>query len=121
MSKDAIAAVILAAGQGTRMKSKMPKVLHPIAGRPMLAQLMAAIDALGADPGVARRIVVVSPENGDAIQAAVPGIELAVQDPPLGTGHAVMAARENLAGFKGSHPVVRHAGHIQCSHCPIAP
>ena len=101
MSKDAIAAVILAAGQGTRMKSKVPKVLHPIAGRPMLAQLMAAIDALGAEPGVARRIVVVSPGNGDAIQDAVPGIELAVQDPPLGTGHAAMAAAENLSEFSG--------------------
>ncbi|MBT4044153.1 MAG: bifunctional UDP-N-acetylglucosamine diphosphorylase/glucosamine-1-phosphate N-acetyltransferase GlmU [Rhodospirillaceae bacterium] len=97
MSEDAIAAVILAAGQGTRMKSKLPKVLHPLAGRSMLAQLLAVVDALGAE----RHIVVVSPGNGDAIRAAVPDIEVAVQDPPLGTGHAVMAARENLAGFKG--------------------
>ena len=101
MNPDAIAAVILAAGQGTRMKSKKPKVLHPIAGRPMLAQLMATIDALAAEPGVARRIVVVSPENGDAIQRALPGIELAVQDPPLGTGHAVMAAAGKLSEFRG--------------------
>ncbi|MDE0944254.1 MAG: bifunctional UDP-N-acetylglucosamine diphosphorylase/glucosamine-1-phosphate N-acetyltransferase GlmU [Alphaproteobacteria bacterium] len=97
MSEDAIAAVILAAGQGTRMKSKLPKVLHPLAGRSMLAQLLATVNGLGAE----RHIVVVSPENGDAIGAAVPGIDLAVQDPPLGTGHAVMAARENLAGFTG--------------------
>ncbi len=101
MSQDPIAAVILAAGQGTRMKSKMPKVLHPIAGRPMLAQLMATIDALAGDPGVARRIVVVSPEHGDAIRDEVPGIELALQDPPLGTGHAAMAAGEKLAEFTG--------------------
>ena len=97
MSKQAIATVVLAAGQGTRMKSKLPKVLHPLAGRSMLAQLLATVDALGSE----RRIVVVSPDNADAIGAAVPGLETAVQDPPLGTGHAVMAARENLAGFKG--------------------
>ncbi len=101
MSKDSIATVVLAAGQGTRMKSKKPKVLHPIAGRPMLAQLMATIDDLAAAPGVARRIVVVAPDNCDAIRRAVPGIELALQDPPLGTGHAVMAAAEKLSGFNG--------------------
>ncbi|MBT5899356.1 MAG: bifunctional UDP-N-acetylglucosamine diphosphorylase/glucosamine-1-phosphate N-acetyltransferase GlmU [Rhodospirillaceae bacterium] len=97
MSKQAIATVVLAAGQGTRMKSKLPKVLHPLAGRSMLAQLLATVDALGSE----RRIVVVSPDNADAIGAAVPGLETAVQDPPLGTGHAVMATRENLAGFAG--------------------
>jgi bifunctional UDP-N-acetylglucosamine pyrophosphorylase/glucosamine-1-phosphate N-acetyltransferase len=101
MSKHQIAAVALAAGQGTRMMSKKPKVLHPIAGRPMLAQLLATVDALGEEISVERRIVVVSPGNGEAIQAAVPGIELAVQDPPLGTGHAVMATGEQLSGFSG--------------------
>ncbi len=105
MSKDpatdpaanAVATIVLAAGQGTRMKSKLPKVLHPLAGRPMLAQLLATVDALGSE----KRIVVVSPDNGAAIGGAVPGLEVAVQDPPLGTGHAVMAARENLTGFAG--------------------
>ena len=105
MSKDAIAAVILAAGQGTRMKSKKTKILHPIAGRPMLAQLMATIDALEAQNSgqfsLQRRIVVVSPENGEAIQRDVPNVELAVQDPPLGTGHAVMAAAKTLSDFAG--------------------
>ena len=93
----AITTVILAAGQGTRMKSKLPKVLHPLAGRPMLSQLLATVDAL--DPE--KRIIVVSPQNSGAIGRAVPGLEFAVQDPPLGTGHAVMAAREQLAGFTG--------------------
>ena len=97
MSQPAIATVILAAGQGTRMKSNLPKVLHPLAGRSMLAQLLAVVDALGPE----KRIVVVSPENGEAIGAAVPGLDIAVQEPALGTGHAVMAARENLAGFTG--------------------
>jgi bifunctional UDP-N-acetylglucosamine pyrophosphorylase/glucosamine-1-phosphate N-acetyltransferase len=100
MSKDSIttvAAVVLAAGQGTRMKSDLAKVLHPLAGRSMLAQLLAAVGALG----VERRIVVVSPDNGEAIQAAVSDIEIAVQDPPLGTGHAMMAAGANLSDFQG--------------------
>ncbi len=97
MSNEAIATVILAAGQGTRMKSNVTKVLHPLAGRPMLAQLLATVGALEGE----RCIVVVSADNRDAIEAAMPGLDLAVQDPPLGTGHAVMAARDNLAGFKG--------------------
>jgi bifunctional UDP-N-acetylglucosamine pyrophosphorylase/glucosamine-1-phosphate N-acetyltransferase len=79
------------------MKSDLPKVLHPLAGRSMLAQLLAVVDALGPE----KRIVVVSPDNGDAIRAAVPGLDIAIQASALGTGHAVMAARENLAGFTG--------------------
>ncbi|MDP6344878.1 MAG: NTP transferase domain-containing protein, partial [Alphaproteobacteria bacterium] len=97
MSEGNIAAVVLAAGMGTRMKSAKPKVLHPLAGRPMLAQLMATVAALGA----ARRIVVVSPDIRDAVAAEIPDVDLAIQDPPLGTGHALMAARQQLAGFAG--------------------
>ena len=101
MSKDPIAAVVLAAGQGTRMKSQLPKVLHPLAGRSMLAQLLATIDALGSEQRAEKRIVVASPANRNAIDAAIPGLDLAIQDPPLGTGHAMMAAREKLSGFSG--------------------
>jgi len=101
MSKDSIAAVVLAAGQGTRMKSKLPKVLHPLAGRSMLEQLLATIDALGPEQRLEKRIVVASPENRDAIDAAIPGLDLAIQDPPLGTGHAMMAAQGQLSGFSG--------------------
>ncbi|MFP6708717.1 MAG: bifunctional UDP-N-acetylglucosamine diphosphorylase/glucosamine-1-phosphate N-acetyltransferase GlmU [Alphaproteobacteria bacterium] len=97
MSQYPIATVILAAGQGSRMKSDLPKVLHPLAGRSMLAQLLAVVDALGPE----KRVVVVSPDNRDAIGAAVPGLDIAIQAPALGTGHAVMAVRENLAGFTG--------------------
>ena len=79
------------------MKSKLPKVLHPLAGRPMLSQLLATLDALGSE----KQIVVVSPENRDAISEERPELELAVQHTPLGTGHAVMAALESFAGFKG--------------------
>ena len=91
------AAVVLAAGQGTRMKSDLPKVLHPLAGRPMIGHLLAEIG----DLGPARTVVVVSPQNREAIAKALPDAVLAVQDPPQGTGHAVMAALPALAGFDG--------------------
>lgn len=91
------AAVILAAGKGTRMKSDLHKVLHPIAGRPMLMHLMASIDALRP----ARKVVVVG-DKADQIEAALGGsAEIAVQDPQLGTGHAVQQAQSALAGFDG--------------------
>jgi bifunctional UDP-N-acetylglucosamine pyrophosphorylase/glucosamine-1-phosphate N-acetyltransferase len=92
------AAVILAAGQGTRMKSPTPKVLHPVAGRTMLDHAIDAAQALGCE-----KVVVVcgghSPEVGE--HARKRGVEVAIQDPPLGTGHAVLAAREALSGFSG--------------------
>lgn len=92
-----IAAIILAAGKGTRMKSDLHKVLHPIAGRPMLLHLMAAVDALAP----ARKVVVVG-DKADQIEAALVGsADLAVQEPQLGTGHAVQQAESALAGFDG--------------------
>ncbi|KTE22223.1 bifunctional N-acetylglucosamine-1-phosphate uridyltransferase/glucosamine-1-phosphate acetyltransferase [Sphingopyxis sp. H050] len=92
-----IAAIILAAGKGTRMKSDLHKVLHPIAGRPMLLHLMAAVDALAP----ARKVVVVG-DKADQIEAALAGsADLAVQEPQLGTGHAVQQAESALAGFDG--------------------
>lgn len=92
-----IAAIVLAAGKGTRMKSDLHKVLHPIAGRPMLLHLMASIDALSP----AKKVVVVG-DKADQIEAALGGTaDLAVQDPQLGTGHAVQQAEAALAGFDG--------------------
>jgi bifunctional UDP-N-acetylglucosamine pyrophosphorylase/glucosamine-1-phosphate N-acetyltransferase len=92
-----IAAIILAAGKGTRMKSDLHKVLHPIAGRPMLLHLMASVDALTP----AKKVVVVG-DKADQIEAALAGsAELAVQEPQLGTGHAVQQAESALAGFDG--------------------
>lgn len=92
-----IAAIILAAGKGTRMKSDLHKVLHPIAGRPMLMHLMASVDAL--EP--AKKVVVVG-DKADQLEAALAGsAELAVQEPQLGTGHAVQQAEGALAGFDG--------------------
>ena len=92
-----IAAIILAAGKGTRMKSDTHKVLHPIAGRPMLMHLMASVDALNP----AKKVVVVG-SGKEQLRAALAGsAELAVQEPQLGTGHAVQMAETALAGFDG--------------------
>ena len=94
------AAVILAAGQGTRMKSPLPKVLHKVGGRSQLDRMIDTVLASGCD-----RIVVVVGNHSPAVREAVenrlgPGA-VAVQDPPLGTAHAVLAARNALADFDG--------------------
>ena len=93
-----IAVVVLAAGKGTRMKSDLHKVLHPIAGRPMLLHLLAAADALSP-----ARTVVVTGAGREQVEAAVAplGAKIAVQAEQLGTGHAVMQAEAALAGFEG--------------------
>jgi bifunctional UDP-N-acetylglucosamine pyrophosphorylase/glucosamine-1-phosphate N-acetyltransferase len=83
--------IVLAAGQGTRMKSALPKVLHPVAGRPMINHVLAAAEAL--DP--ARIVVVVAP-GMESVAAAVAPHATAIQDKPLGTAHAVLAARDAL-------------------------
>lgn len=92
-----IAAIILAAGKGTRMKSDLHKVLHPIAGRPMLLHLMASVDELNP----AKKVVIVG-DKADQLEAALAGTaDLAVQDPQLGTGHAVQQGEGALADFDG--------------------
>lgn len=93
--RDKIAAIVLCAGQGTRMKSARPKVLHEVAGRAMIRHILDGLGALG----VARTIVVVAP-GMDAVATAVAPAEIAVQERALGTGNAVAAAR-SLAGFDG--------------------
>ena len=82
----------MAAGQGTRMRSALPKVAHPIAGRPLVRHVVEA----AREAGVADRIVVVSegPEAAAVREAAGDGVRFAVQPQPLGTGHAVACARE---------------------------
>ncbi|MDP6788798.1 MAG: bifunctional UDP-N-acetylglucosamine diphosphorylase/glucosamine-1-phosphate N-acetyltransferase GlmU [Rhodospirillales bacterium] len=101
MSKRDIAAIVLCAGRGTRMASDAPKVLHPLAGRPMIAHLMESLDRLS--PG---RVVVVVGTGMEAVAEAVAPHRTVVQDPPLGTGHAVMAAKKALRGFTGDVLVV---------------
>lgn len=94
------AAIILAAGQGTRMKSPLPKVLHPVGGRAMLDHAIDAAEGLGCE-----RIVVVvgahSPEVRAHVEKRLGPDAVAVQDPPLGTGHAVLAAEGVLGDFVG--------------------
>jgi bifunctional UDP-N-acetylglucosamine pyrophosphorylase / glucosamine-1-phosphate N-acetyltransferase len=99
MSPSPLAVVVLAAGQGTRMKSKLPKVLHKIAGRPMLGHVLAVARALGA-----QRMVVVTAPGAEPVAALAKawGAETAVQDRQLGTGHAVVAARAALGAFSGN-------------------
>ncbi|MGK6356556.1 bifunctional UDP-N-acetylglucosamine diphosphorylase/glucosamine-1-phosphate N-acetyltransferase GlmU [Sphingomonas sp. DT-207] len=93
-----IAAIILAAGKGTRMKSDTHKVLHPIAGRPMLLHLIDSVAALAP----ARTIVVVGAGREQVEAAVAPhGAETAHQAEQLGTGHAVRQAEAALAGFDG--------------------
>jgi len=93
------AAIILAAGQGTRMKSKTVKVLHPVGGRPMLDWSVDLARTSGAD-----RIVTVYGAHFPAVKDAAEalGTRTALQDPPRGTGHAVLAAREALADVEGA-------------------
>jgi len=85
--------VILAAGQGKRMQSDLPKVLHPLAGRPLLAHVLDTARAL-----TPSRIVVVYGHGGDRVVTAVaaPDLRFALQEPQLGTGHAVQQALPHL-------------------------
>ncbi len=86
---------VLAAGKGTRMKSGRAKVLHPLAGRTMIGHVIAIAAELEPE-----KAVVVLAKDMDDVAAAVAKTELptatAIQDPPLGTGHALMAARDRL-------------------------
>jgi len=87
--------VILAAGQGKRMKSARPKVLHEVAGRPMLAHVIDTAVELGRAAGAAARVIVVVGHGADAVRSAFSdraGLQFVVQSPQLGTGHAVQQA-----------------------------
>ena len=94
------AAIILAAGQGTRMKSDLPKVLHPVGGRAIVEWSIDLAKRVGCE-----RIVVVCSPAGEAVQEHIAdtlGQEaIAIQDPPQGTGHAVQCAQAALDGFIG--------------------
>src|SRR3982751_6654952 len=92
------AVVILAAGQGTRMRSDTHKVLHPIASRPLLLHLLDRVDALGAE----NRVVVVG-KGREQVEKAISGrdVSLAVQAEQKGTGHAVQQAEQALGSYDG--------------------
>ena len=97
-----LAAVIMAAGLGTRMKSATPKHLHPLLGRRLVDWVVAAVQPTGADP----LVLVVAPDAVHAFE----GMNVAVQPKPLGTGDSLRAAREQVGGaaqllvVSGDHP-----------------
>ena len=97
--------IVLAAGGGTRMKSKTMKVLHPVAGRSMVGHVLAAVQ--GVQP---RRVVTVVGHQREQVaphvEALLPGVVLAVQEEQRGTGHAVRVAMEALAGEEPSGTVL---------------
>ncbi len=89
-------AIVLAAGQGKRMRSARPKVLHELAGRSLLAHVLMTVAAAGAE----RVALVVGPGHEAVVNEAkslAPDIEIFVQSPPLGTAHAVLAAKPAIA------------------------
>jgi bifunctional UDP-N-acetylglucosamine pyrophosphorylase/glucosamine-1-phosphate N-acetyltransferase len=113
--------VILAAGQGSRMKSAMPKVLHPIAGKPMLAHVIDTAQKL--EPA---NILVVYGHGGELVREKISSanVEWVLQDDQLGTGHAVAQAMPQLQSVDrilvlyGDVPLIRHetlARLIECS------
>ncbi len=101
MKAQSTAAIILAAGRGTRMKSALPKVMHEIGGRAMIAHVLEAAAALSPE-----RIAVVigdhAPQVGDFAKTVCAGVSVAIQAPPQGTGHAVMQALPSLKDFSGA-------------------
>ena len=93
------AGIVLAAGQGTRMKSAKPKVMHAVAGRPILGHVITALKGAGTE-----RIVVVTAPDAEEVRryAASLNAECVIQEQQLGTGHAAACARDKLAAFSGS-------------------
>jgi bifunctional UDP-N-acetylglucosamine pyrophosphorylase / glucosamine-1-phosphate N-acetyltransferase len=92
MSRSRFAAIVLAAGEGTRLNSARPKVLHEVAGQPMISHVLAALTPLAPDATV----VVIGPGMEEVAQAVAPAAT-AIQSPPRGTADAVRAARPMLA------------------------
>jgi bifunctional UDP-N-acetylglucosamine pyrophosphorylase/glucosamine-1-phosphate N-acetyltransferase len=111
MARGDLALVLMAAGKGTRMRSRLPKVLHPVCGRPILLHALE----LGRQLGAKRRVVIVG-SGEDEVREAVSGmdVELVRQSEQLGTAHAALQAREALAAHEGpvlvmngDHPLYR--------------
>lgn len=106
-------ALILAAGKGTRMKSELCKVLHPVAGKPMISYVLEAVGSCGF-----RKIALVLGHQADGVRQSlnIPGLDYAIQEPQLGTGHAVLAARHlfddcpgNILILCGDTPLIQAA------------
>ncbi|MEW5686029.1 MAG: bifunctional UDP-N-acetylglucosamine diphosphorylase/glucosamine-1-phosphate N-acetyltransferase GlmU [Pseudomonadota bacterium] len=98
------AAVIMAAGHGTRMKSRTPKVLHKVGGRTLLDRIIDTVQAAGCDR--VHVVVGLIPEVRALVEKRLGPQAVVVQDPPMGTGHAVLVAKDALADFDGDVLVV---------------
>ncbi len=98
-------AIILAAGEGTRMNSDLPKVAHEVLGVPIIRHVVDATRAAGIE-----RVIVVTGHKAEVVEALLPGAEFARQDEQHGTGHAVMCALEAVGDIEG--PVVVLAGDV---------
>lgn len=96
MNKEKIAAIILGAGKGTRMKSDLPKVMMPVAGKPMIKHIIDTLE----DMGAAEIVTIISPD-GEMVKNETRPYKTAIQSEQLGTGHAVKCAKEALHGFDG--------------------
>lgn len=95
--------VVLAAGKGTRMKSQLPKVLHPLGGRPMIQHVLDATSGL--QP---QKTILILGHGADQVREALSDGDyaIAIQDPPKGTGHAVMQVLPHLEGYEGDVVIV---------------
>ena len=100
------AAIVLAAGQGTRMKSRLPKVMHRLANRPMIQHVLGALEPLGPQ----KIVVVIAPGMDEVSKAVASQASTAIQSPALGTGHAVASARQTLEGFEGDVVILNGDG-----------
>ena len=113
MAQPALQIIVMAAGQGKRMHSALPKVLHPLAGRPLAGHVLAA--ARGLSP---QALCVVVGHGGDAVRAALaaPDLAFVTQDPPRGTGDAVRVALAALAALPGDGVTL-----VANADCPLIP
>ncbi len=96
-----VAAIILGAGKGTRMKSDLPKVMMPVCGKPMIKHIINTLEELKVD-----KIVTVIAPDGDMVKKEVYPYQTCIQDQQLGTGHAVNCAKDILKDFDGPVMVI---------------
>lgn len=101
MENKQLAAIILGAGKGTRMKSDLPKVMMPVCGKPMIRHIIDTLEGMNVD-----KIVTVISPDGDLVKAETAPYATAVQNEQLGTGHAVKCAKDALRGFAGAVLVI---------------
>ena len=101
MSTNKVAAIILGAGKGTRMKSDLPKVMMPVCGKPMIRHILDTLETAN----VSKIVTVIAPD-GDLVKKEVAPYETCVQTHQLGTGDAVKSAKKLLNGFDGDILVI---------------